>query len=267
MKKLIISALVVCGMATAHADKDRGGGSGTAAEITRATDAFIQIVEKYPHLFPQVDSSALKAQNPQILVTASGINLCNGLGRLEAFSDIDKNLSVFSYGAWVKKSWIEKVQLAGHERLVLAGQEDSNKYSLSNKIYDARIQDLISSYGKPQDACALSAVACKNAGEIELSIARIAEGFRNGDFSQAGAERLLKNTEANVESTILLVVGLKKMELEKRTMVQNRAKALATYQDTVRLAFESQFRPMFEEARSLIEASASEANGQCVELE
>lgn len=269
MKQLIISAIMICGLTSmAHADKDRGGGSGTAAEITRATEAFIQAVEKYPNLFPQVDPSTLRDVNPQILVSASSIKLCNGRGQLDAYSDATKNFSVFSYSDWAKKSWIEKVQLAGHERLVLAGLEESNKYSLSNKIYDTRIQDLIAVYGKPQDPCTLSATACKETRELELILADIAEAIQNKRVSARGAKILLNALELNIESTILLVTGLKEAELEKKAMGQSRReKIIKEYEERVRLAFENHFVVRVAEVRRMIEASQTTPDRMCVELE
>lgn len=247
-----------------------GGGNGIAAEIQRATDEFISLVRENPAKFPGVDPAVLQNMNPEILVTGKPISFCGKPGELDALSDREKNQSLFNFNAWVAKDWMAKVHLAGHERLVLAKYEASNRYPFSNKLYEIFLEKTERRIGKAKSICELSGRACrqlKDDDKMITDIVAMALDPAIGLSAERGIEHLNMN-KLVIESEKLLLIGLKKIEIQRRWINLGNVEAeVAEYAEQVELAYESHFRPLFLEAERLIRESATAPELQCVQDE
>lgn len=243
-----------------------GGGSGINAEIQRATDAFISVVAASPDLFPDVDPHKLVNVRARITVTAKQIESCDHNAILEAYSDRDQNKSVFNLSAWVAKSWIEKVLLAGHERLVLTGYERSNRYNLSNRIYDIQPSAMAEKTGTAPDICDFGEFWCKFKSNADLMIAKLASDVSKGTLTTESAKALLKMQENSITGQIDSLVAIKAIEIEKSpfSFLGNPQSELKAYENKVRFAFESHFRPIFKEAQKAVKGLSPDVT--CIEL-
>ncbi|RYZ92708.1 MAG: hypothetical protein EOP06_03455 [Proteobacteria bacterium] len=173
-----------------------GGGNMLAAEITRATTEFISVVRNNIELFPELNADRLADQRISILITTEVIRSCDGIGEFNAVSRKEELTSTFNAASWLSQpTWLEKVRLAGHERLVVLGLENSNRYEISNRIFEAGLNqgpgsiesfrnDACSgSRGKAKAACLDSVaeadrkikelVMQASAGQLSIAVARI----------------------------------------------------------------------------------------------
>lgn len=242
-----------------------GGGSGIAAEIQRATNEFIRMVEVNPGKFPGIDPQILKTIDPEIRVTGKPIDFCDQGGSLEAYSDLGKVQTTFHLGSWAKKSWLEKVLLAGHERLVLAQYEKSNRYPFSNKVYEIDRENQEKNTGPIKGICELGERSCEFAKDAEAGIGMIISGFGAGDLTQSEGKSLLDDEQTVIEMHLVLLAGLKKIEIQRRWINFGDPQVeVVKYEQQVRLAYENHFRPLLLEAKRMIDESAPEP--KCVDL-
>jgi hypothetical protein len=228
-----------------------GGGNGTAAEIQRATDEFIRMVRDNPAKFPGVNPDQLAAIDADIRLTGKKIQFCDGSGDLDAVSA--NNQSTFNLPTWRQKSWAEKVQLAGHERLVLAQLEPSNRYSRSNKVFEIARADQEKELGPAKDICAFGPEACRSREEIDALIDNDIVAMNDGAVSRDEAQFLLDQTKQAIKAQINMVIGLKAVEIDKRWIKRGGDEELAKYSKAVNLAYEAHYRPLFLEAQNTMD--------------
>ena len=268
-----------------------GGGSGLAGEIYRATNVFIEAVKNNPDIFKGVDPNALTSLvNPvthkpildprthkpvpvEILVTDDSIKTCVGDGTLDAHSDAAKGYSLFNVSAWASDDDMEKVQLAGHERLVLAGYEKSNQYNISDRIYDVEVKDLEKIYGSVPNICSFGHPACQDARQLNARIASAITAVKLGKWPADQASTVLDSLRLAEKNIILLMFAIKQDQLNHRFFMTRRraAKIVADYNARLNLAFASHFDPLFDELQKVIgEKNSSHAetvqNSKCVNL-
>ncbi len=252
--RVAVTLIVTMLNSFAHAGADTsGGGSGLAAEISRATEAFIVLVEKNPKLFSNISAKQLRALDPDIRLTGAKITSASG-DELEAWSDSSLNYSQFNLQAWIAKDDWAKIQLAGHERLVLAGLENSNRYDISNRVYEVKIDQFVNLYGKVKDICSFGAGACESKQFFEAHILSILSSFMDQTIDKSTALENLKDTRAVIESEIQVLVLRYNQSLRLKT---NRRAAAEKYNKQIRLAFEVHFNPIFVDVQNLIMGAAN----------
>lgn len=241
-----------------------GGGTGIAASITRATNDFISIVEDNPAVFPELDVRKLKAANPQILPTAQKINSCDGLATLEAVSDSAANKSVFNIEAWKQKTdVIEKIFLAGHERLVLLGYERSNQYPISNRVFalglaGAKLERASS------NSCAWISDICADLEKLEDSVESTNVRFKSREISVDEALISMKGQKLFADQILLRAQFLtaRKFKLFKK----GRESQLKQSDLKVAIEIRSRTAPLFAASRELYMSGVRDSNLSCVQL-
>lgn len=246
--------MISAATALGKGNEGSGGGSGVAAEITYATDSFIATVKKHPNLFPGVDPEALSAMNPNIFIAHEPIQFCNKLGTLEAYSNKKGNYSRFVLSSWLGKTWEEKVLLAGHERLVLAGLEKSNQYHISSKLYDAKIQELEAKYGEAESICSISEYACAETKKVERHFVGIVENVRTGGYGVPTAKKLFQMAKLALDSMILSTIEQKQIEIDREIFGVNKEARKKEVEEKTMLAVGKHFRPMIRQLEQLAES-------------
>lgn len=185
-----------------------GGGNMVAAEIQRATDEFIAIVRANEQLFG-IRASQLEIPGVQIRVTSKPILSCDGRSEFDAGST--RNQSVFNRFNWLNQdSWLAKVHLAGHERLILLGLEKSNQYPISNRLFQLnRSKNRLDTLSSPQEICAsFETQWCLNSlRQLRESIASISHQVELGQ--NIGELSAIVEMQSNsAESNALLFEGI-----------------------------------------------------------
>jgi len=249
MRALTLLASIAIGL-QALAGQDGGGGSGVAAEIERATNEFIRVVKDNPDIFQEVDPNQLEIADVSIKVTSGTIKSCASNAELEAYSYPEKNESVFNITSWMgKRRWFDKMLLAGHERLVLAGLEPSNRYHISNKLYEVKLKEL----GKkePQTPCSISPYACRLKEDMEESLGNLIRLHREGSLTAGEYSSLVESNKNVLEVGKLSIIGFYKIELEKKWYIRDKAEKIVEYTELVDAAFSMHFNPIFEEAMEI----------------
>lgn len=242
-----------------------GGGSSVAAEIQRATDEFISAVRTNPKMFPGIDAEVLARLDPEILVTAASISHCNSDAKLDAVSDFRKNQSKFNASSWLSKSWLEKVHLAGHERLVLAGYERSNRYTESNKIFSVDLQNREKQFGAAKDLCDFGVKSCQFKKTFTDALSRLLSGVNSGEVRANVADYMLDGERDVAQMQVLLLVGLKKIEIQRRWInLKDPAVEVEEYRHEVQLAYDHYTRPLLQEVNNLIKEKSYEET-ECVQ--
>lgn len=259
--KYLLPMLLLAIVANAQEGSEgTGGGSSVAAEITRATNSFIEMVKQNPDLFVGVDPVKLRNMRAQVLVTSQPILVCQNQAELEAWSDINSNYSKFSLPAWLTKGELAKIQLAGHERLVLAGYEASNTYDISNKVYEVNIRNLERQYGSTSDICDFGERACLYKKNIENHIASILNGYVAGNITPDGAEELLGGVSTLMH---MQINGLVSRAVTDHGFKWSE-KRYDSYKVRLGIAFQKHFDPLFKEANKII--SENTQKEKCVYL-
>lgn len=241
--KYLLPMLLLAIVANAQEGSEgTGGGSGVAAEIVRATNTFIKAVENNPDLFVGIDPVKLRSIKAQILVTGHAIQICKNQGELEAWSDVQSNYSKFSLPAWLGKDELSKIQLVGHERLVLAGYEASNTYDFSNKIYDVETRKLESLYRDAPEICSFGKEACAGKIELEKQIAQIVRV--SGKLTAYGCLKLLRRVNE--------IIDIQADATALNSAEYHNKKRFEAYNAQVHLAYNKHFGPILNDARKLI---------------
>lgn len=245
--------------------QERGGGSGTAAEVERATDAFIQMVEDHPELFPRIDPHRLKQQRTNILITYARINVCDKSSSLDAYTDLQTGDTYFNLSQWLKKSWIEKVQLAGHERLVLAGYEPSNRYHISNRVFQVDQQRRIQKYGYQENDCESEFALCQIVDRAKRNVAVFLEKHATGHLAPEDIHHLLRSSQAVNRIMLRTLLGKKELELSRRLFVVNKDQKARRYAERLQLSYDMHVAPIYRNALQSLEQE-ERRNIECVEL-
>lgn len=262
--------------------QERGGGSFHAAEVSRATEAFIELIEQNPQLFPEVDPRLLRSLDPEIKITTDKIEVCESIdqvprGRrkaiLDAFSDTKANTSVFHLGTWLSRGWIEKVQFAGHERLVLAGYERSNRYSISNRVFQAELNRVLDREFTDTDFCGLFYDGCGFIQMLEKQVEDVVELRRSREIKIEDATMALDDFKVLLSSSIRGQIVAYKAKLQKQLIHFTRPeKKIERYSQLVRAAMMNHFKPILDEAYIRIQNVENVENvengerSQCVSL-
>lgn len=233
--------------------RDSGGGSGIAAEITRATDEFIRLVRENPRHFPGVDANYLASFDPTIKVTGQTIEFCDKSGVLEADTNINAGVSRFNLSDWLTKDWKGKVHLAGHERLVLAKLERSNRYDISNRIFAVFNEQREKKFGPTQDLCSLGSQACAIKNRIISQVKIIIAGARTGEIRMNMAKQFF------AEQSVVGYIGVRTAILVRHGELRqnwsfNREAQITEYAQQLTQAFEVFFDAMKADVYAALES-------------
>jgi hypothetical protein len=239
--------------ASARGGANGGGGSGISAEVERATAAFIQIVRQNPNIFEGVNADYLESFHPDILVTKDPIKFCNNLGDLDADSDSEQNYSRFNLAVWIAKDWFGKIFISGHERLVLAGLERSNEYQISNKLYSHRVQSFERENGTLKTMCDFGAYACDEFSKLQGRISSVIEMSASKIIDLKRAKLHLDMIEESAQIVLLVLKGHEEFRVTRHLFNFNNEQKLKDYNESMQMAYEKQFRPIFIEAIRVLE--------------
>lgn len=269
MKKLIIGLAITLATQSTFAiqqfGQERGGGSGLAAEIARATSDFINIVRNNRSQFPGVNPYLLERLHTEYVIVNATIRNCETNGELDAYTDKSTGKTTFNRKRWVEKTWQEKVHLAGHERLVLAGLEESNQYNLSNMVFLTDDLGKIKNKSQVSSVCEFGKHVCVRTKDIENNLSELFKFYEDGDFSSSDFAHYTDSYKGVVESELLIAIGLKAIELEKSFFTSKKEQKLADYRRKLELALNYNFMPYWNKA-SRMRINNGPTPVKCVEI-
>lgn len=245
--------------------QERGAGSGIAAEFHRAMDDFIMLVKDNKDYFPGVDIQDLEAAQLRVLVNYKPIKVCNTSAVLDAHSNIKKQTIFVNQGAWVAKSWQDKVHIAGHELLLNTGYEKSNQYQISNQVYKIKRDYLSKKYGN-QSLCKIDPYNCDSYYGLKDNLTELIKLYTDKKINLSDLQVLSEMRYNTIRIVKLTSIGIKTLQLERTWYSINKERQIKRFIESLNFAVDRELGPIMEEIRILSSENLTKEQLSCVEL-